>query len=98
VSVVRVLLADDHTMVRAGLRALLEGMQGITVVAEAGNGRAARSIEIALSGAVDDIGPVAGHGGGVGLARIAMEDVGVCHAAMVAQTGGGDKPNSFTPC
>jgi len=41
VSVVRVLLADDHTMVRAGLRALLEGMQGITVVAEAGNGREA---------------------------------------------------------
>ncbi len=40
-SVVRVLLADDHTMVRAGLRALLEGMQGITVVAEAGNGREA---------------------------------------------------------
>lgn len=40
-SVVRVLLADDHTMVRAGLRALLEGMAGITVVAEAGNGREA---------------------------------------------------------
>ena len=40
-SVTRILLADDHTMVRAGLRALLEGMEGITVVAEAGNGREA---------------------------------------------------------
>lgn len=40
-SVTRILLADDHTMVRAGLRALLEGLQGVTVVAEAGNGREA---------------------------------------------------------
>ena len=35
---VRVLLADDHALVRAGIRALLEGLEGITVVAEAGNG------------------------------------------------------------
>jgi DNA-binding NarL/FixJ family response regulator len=35
---VRVLLADDHALVRAGIRALLEGLEGVTVVAEAGNG------------------------------------------------------------
>lgn len=35
----RVVLADDHALVRAGIRALLEGIPGITVVAEAGNGR-----------------------------------------------------------
>ncbi|HYU70234.1 MAG TPA: response regulator transcription factor [Burkholderiales bacterium] len=35
---VRVLLADDHALVRAGIRALLGGLEGVTVVAEAGNG------------------------------------------------------------
>ena len=35
---VRVLLADDHALVRAGIRALLEGLEGVAVVAEAGNG------------------------------------------------------------
>ena len=37
----RVLLADDHALVRAGIRALLEKMKGIEVVAEAGDGREA---------------------------------------------------------
>ena len=35
----RVLLADDHVLVRAGIRSLLEKMTGIEVVAEAGDGR-----------------------------------------------------------
>ena len=35
---VRILLADDHALVRAGIRALLEGLDGVGVVAEAGNG------------------------------------------------------------
>jgi DNA-binding NarL/FixJ family response regulator len=34
----RVLLADDHALVRAGIRALLESFAGVTVVAEAGSG------------------------------------------------------------
>ena len=38
---VRVLLVDDHTLVRAGLRALLEAVEGLTVVAEAADGREA---------------------------------------------------------
>jgi two-component system, NarL family, response regulator NreC len=37
---VRILLADDHKIVRDGLRALLENQPGMTVVAEADNGRA----------------------------------------------------------
>ncbi|KUG51231.1 LuxR family transcriptional regulator [Kocuria rosea subsp. polaris] len=37
----RVLLVDDHPVVRAGLRALLEGAGGITVAAEAGDGQEA---------------------------------------------------------
>lgn len=37
----RVLLADDHALVRAGIRSLLERMTGIEVVAEASDGREA---------------------------------------------------------
>ncbi len=35
----RVLLADNHNLVRAGLRALLHTIDGIQVIAEAGDGR-----------------------------------------------------------
>jgi DNA-binding NarL/FixJ family response regulator len=38
---VRVLLAEDHTLVRAGIRALLESLEGVEVVAEAADGREA---------------------------------------------------------
>ena len=35
---VRTLIADDHALVRAGIRALVEKITGVTVVAEAGKG------------------------------------------------------------
>jgi DNA-binding NarL/FixJ family response regulator len=35
---IRVLLADDHTVVRAGIRQVLEHASDIQVVAEAGDG------------------------------------------------------------
>ena len=38
---IRVLLADDHDLVRAGLRALLQSVNGLEIVAEAGDGREA---------------------------------------------------------
>jgi two-component system, NarL family, response regulator NreC len=38
---IRILLADDHTVVRKGLRLLLESHAGFTVVADAANGREA---------------------------------------------------------
>jgi DNA-binding NarL/FixJ family response regulator len=38
---IRVLLADDHTLVRAGFRALLQGLQDVEIVAEAGDGNEA---------------------------------------------------------
>ncbi len=38
---IRILLADDHNLVRSGLKSLLMGMTGVEVVAEATNGREA---------------------------------------------------------
>jgi DNA-binding NarL/FixJ family response regulator len=43
---VRILLADDHAVVRRGLRALLEAQQDFEICAEASNGRDA--VELAL--------------------------------------------------
>jgi DNA-binding NarL/FixJ family response regulator len=40
----RVVLADDHNLVRAGIRALLERMPDVTVVGEASDGRAALAL------------------------------------------------------
>ncbi len=48
---IRVLLADDHEVVRSGLRMVLEAQSDIEVVAEASDG--AQALEQALSGEVD---------------------------------------------
>lgn len=48
---IRVLLADDHTLVRAGLRAVLEGEPDLAVVAEAASGPEA--VDLAAAGGVD---------------------------------------------
>jgi DNA-binding NarL/FixJ family response regulator len=40
----RLLLVDDHTLVRAGIRALLENLSGVEVVGEASSGREALEI------------------------------------------------------
>jgi NarL family two-component system response regulator LiaR len=41
---IKVLLADDHNIVRAGIRQLLEGADDISVIAEAGDGEEAQSL------------------------------------------------------
>lgn len=41
---IKVLLADDHHMVRAGIRQLLESARDIRVIAEAGDGKTAQSL------------------------------------------------------
>jgi len=38
---IRVLLADDHALVRAGIRGLLQGLRDVEVVGEAGDGHEA---------------------------------------------------------
>ncbi|HEX6602975.1 MAG TPA: response regulator transcription factor [Solirubrobacterales bacterium] len=47
----RILLADDHELVRGGLKLVLESAPDLTVVAEAGNG--AEALEMALSEELD---------------------------------------------
>jgi DNA-binding NarL/FixJ family response regulator len=49
--VTRILLADDHAMVRRGLRLVLDSESDLEVVAEAGDG--AEAVELALSNGVD---------------------------------------------
>jgi DNA-binding NarL/FixJ family response regulator len=46
---IRILLADDHTLMRAGIRSLLEKMPGVEVVGEASDGREALSLVKARS-------------------------------------------------
>ena len=41
---IRILLADDHTLVRAGIRSLLERMPDVEIVAEAADGREVLSL------------------------------------------------------
>lgn len=55
---IRVLIADDHTLVREGLRALLEGQGDFEVIAEASNGREAvdRAIQLRPDVVLMDIG------------------------------------------
>ncbi len=55
---IRVLIADDHTLVREGLRALLDGQDDIEVIGEAANGREAveRAIQMRPDVVLMDIG------------------------------------------
>src|ERR1051325_7242073 len=45
---IRVLIADDHALVRAGIRALVEKIEGVVVVGEAGKGKEALQLLKAL--------------------------------------------------
>ena len=46
---IKILLADDHKLLREGLRALIEEQQNMTVIAEAENGRSAVQLSARLS-------------------------------------------------
>jgi DNA-binding NarL/FixJ family response regulator len=48
---VRILLADDHALVRRGVRLILDGEPGLTVVAEAGDG--AEAVALAKAHEID---------------------------------------------
>jgi len=83
----RLLLADDHTLVRAGLRALLESLPDVEVVAEAGDGEEAFRLATQLRPDVvlADIGMRGG--GGLGLleqVRATLPDTRVIMVSMHA--------------
>jgi DNA-binding NarL/FixJ family response regulator len=61
---IRLLLADDHTVVRAGLRAVLDGEPGLQVVAEASSGEEA--VELAGRDQVDVVLMDLQFGSGIG--------------------------------
>ena len=70
---IRVVLADDHNIVRAGLRALLEGLPDVEVVAESADGR-------------DAVAAVAAHRPDIALIDIAMPGLnGLEAAARIAR-------------
>ena len=68
-SVVRILLADDHTVMRAGLRLLLERHENFEVVGEAADGREAVEIAAAQKPAVVVMDVAMPHLNGVEAAR-----------------------------
>lgn len=69
---IRVVLVDDHPVVRAGVRALLEGQDDLVVVAEAAS--ATQALEVVRRECPDvvlmDLSLGAGEGGAVATARI----------------------------
>lgn len=55
--VINVLLVDDHPVVRTGLRALLEGLGGVTVVGEASDGAEALEMVATVEQSTNSNGP-----------------------------------------
>jgi len=74
----RIVLADDHTLVRGGIRALLESIPGVEVVAESGDGREALEL-------------IAKHGPEVALLDIGMPSM---NGLEVARQAAKDHPRT----
>ncbi|MEU1193735.1 response regulator transcription factor [Streptomyces sp. NPDC005859] len=91
----RLLLADDHAVVRAGLRALLEGEPDLAVVGEAGSGEEAVRLAAAL---VPDVvlmdlrfaGDGAGMDGVAAVRRLAVAAPGVAVVMLTSYSGRAD--------
>ncbi|WP_043664403.1 response regulator [Streptomyces xylophagus] len=91
----RLLVADDHAVVRAGLRALLDGEPDIDVVAEAGSGEEAVSLAAQLTPDVTlmDLrfaGPGSGIDGVEAVRRLAARAPGVAVVMLTSYAGRAD--------
>ncbi|MGW3651366.1 response regulator [Streptomyces sp. NPDC000878] len=91
----RVLIADDHAVVRAGLRALLEGELDIEVIAEAGSGEEAVELVARM---LPDVALMdlrfGSSGGGIdgieAIRRLAAEAPGVAVVMLTSYAGRAD--------
>ncbi|GAA3871722.1 response regulator transcription factor [Streptomyces lacrimifluminis] len=91
----RVLIADDHAVVRAGLRALLEGEPDLAVIAEAGSGEEAVALVARLlpDVALMDLrfgSPGGGIDGIEAIRRLAAEAPGVAVVMLTSYAGRAD--------
>lgn len=96
----RVVIADDHAVVRAGLRALLEGEPDIEVIAEAGSGEEAVGLvarllpDVALMdlrfGGAGGVGGTGGIDGIEAIRRLAAEAPGVAVVMLTSSAGRAD--------
>ena len=92
---IRVLLADDHALFRAGIRALLRSISEIEVVGEASNGREALDNlavpTLLLAGTVDTACPVAG----MRAMAERIEDSEIHELEGVGHYGFAERPDEF---
>ncbi len=91
----RVLIADDHAVVRAGLRALLEGEPDLDVIAEAGSGEEAVALVARMlpDVALMDLrfgSPAGGIDGIEAIRRLAAEAPGVAVVMLTSYAGRAD--------
>ncbi|MHB8731239.1 MAG: response regulator [bacterium] len=86
---IRVLIADDHRIVRAGIRAFLEGKQDIAVVGEAGTGEEALALARTLRPDVAVMDLNMPGIGGLQAIRLIKAEIGDVH--VVALTMHGDQ-------
>ncbi|MER5665004.1 response regulator transcription factor [Streptomyces mirabilis] len=91
----RVLIADDHTVVRAGLRALLAGEPDLDVIAEAGSGEEAVRLGALLTPdvALMDLrfaGPGQGIDGVEAVRRLGVRAPGVAVVMLTSYAGRAD--------
>ncbi|MFF3374723.1 response regulator [Streptomyces sp. NPDC002680] len=91
----RVLIADDHAVVRAGLRALLDGEPDLDVIAEAGSGEEAVSLVARMlpDVALMDLrfgSPGGGIDGIEAIRRLAAEAPGVAVVMLTSYAGRAD--------
>src|SRR5947209_637899 len=71
---IRVLIADDHVIVREGLRALVEAQAGLTVIGEAGDAESAWNLACTLAPDVVLLDVSMPGGGGVDAAERISRD------------------------
>jgi DNA-binding NarL/FixJ family response regulator len=82
----RVLLVDDHTLVRAGLKTLIETIEGVTVVGEASNGREALRLATSLKPDIVFMDIAMPEFNGLEATERLFKDMPNCHVIILSMT------------